>query len=269
MQAAQASLEFARASMERFDALVGDRAVSPEERDAKRAQYANAAAEYEQARVRLAQAKSDLVKVRMSEETVDAAGQRHQQAQAQLKLAKQGNLDVDEARLKVDANAQKVEAARTEVALREARLGYTDLVSPFDGVVAKRFKFRGDYATPGVPIFSLYDTENLYVTAHLQETMLRGVGAGAPVKISVDAFSAPFRGHVLWVGKATGAQFSLIPRDLSTGEFTKVIQRVPVRIAIDRDARWPELRPGLSVTVAISHADAQTPAAPAPAEAPR
>lgn len=268
VRAAQANVNFARASMERFDALVGDRAVSPEEQDAKRAQYANAAAEFEQARVRLAQAKSDLVKVRMSAEGVDAAGQRHQQAQAQLKLARQGNLDIDEARLRIDANAQKVEAARTEVALREARLGYTELVSPFDGVVAKRFKFRGDYATPGVPVFSLYDTENLYVTAHLQETKLRGVGPGAPVKLSVDAFSAPFRGHVLWVGKATGAQFSLIPRDLSTGEFTRVIQRVPVRIAIERDERWPDLRPGLSVTVAISHTQTQTPAEPAPTPAP-
>jgi membrane fusion protein (multidrug efflux system) len=58
---------------------------------------------------------------------------------------------------------------------------------------------------------------------------------------------------VLWIGKATGAQFALIPRDVSSGEFTKVVQRVPVRIAIDEDRRWPDLRPGLSVTVAISH----------------
>lgn len=261
VRAAQANLDFARASLERWNALVDDRAVSPEERDAKRAQYANAAAQYQQARVRWAQANSDLVRVRMSEETVDTARQRHQQAQAQLTLARQGTLDIGEAKLKVQANAQRVEAARTELALRQARLGYTEVASPFDGVVAKRFKFRGDYATPGVPIFSLYDTENLYVTAHLQETKLRGVGPGAPVRISVDAFSGPFRGRVLWVGKATGAQFSLIPRDLSTGEFTKVIQRVPVRIAIDRDARWPELRPGLSVTVAIAHTGAQAPAA--------
>jgi membrane fusion protein, multidrug efflux system len=267
VQAAEANLDFARVSLERWNALAADRSVSPEERDAKQAQYANAAAQFEQARVRLAQAKSNLVKAQMSAESADAARDRHRQAQAQLALAKQGTLDIEEAKLRIAANTRKVGAARTMLARRQADLGYTEVVSPFDGVVAKRFKFRGDYATPGVPIFTLYDTENLYVTANLEETKLQGVVPGAPVRISVDAFSGPFRGRVLWVGKATGAQFSLIPRDLSTGEFTKVIQRVPVRIAIDKDARWPELRPGLSVTVAISHRGASVAASEKRSEA--
>ena len=71
--------------------------------------------------------------------------------------------------------------------------------------------------------------------------------------LHVDAFRRPFSGRVLWVGSATGANFSLIPRDVSSGEFTYVVQRVPTRIAIERDERWPQLKPGLSVTVAIEH----------------
>ena len=166
----------------------------------------------------------------------------------------------------MEAAAQRVEAARADLALQQTQLGYTDVVSPFDGVVAKRFKFRGDFGTPGVPIFSLYDTENLYVTAHLEETKLAGVGPGHPVDVSVDAFPKSFGGRVLWVGRATGAQFALIPRNLSTGEFTKVIQRVPVRVAIEKDDRWSQLRPGLSATVAISHSGPSGEASPQASE---
>jgi membrane fusion protein, multidrug efflux system len=69
----------------------------------------------------------------------------------------------------------------------------------------------------------------------------------------VDAFAEPFRGRVVWIDKSTGAQFALMPRNVVSGEFTKVVQRVPVRIAIEKDERWPLLRAGLSVQVIIAH----------------
>lgn len=262
VNASQANLDFARVTAERWNALVEDRAVAPEERDAKQTSLANATAQHAQANTRLAQAKSDLARVRASEAMAQAAEQRAREAQAQLAIARQGPLEIAEAKRKVEAAAQRIEAARADLVLLEMQLEYTEILAPFDGVVAKRFKFRGDYGTPGVPVFSLYDTENLYVTAHLEETKLEGVGPGHSVDVSVDAFSDPFKGHVLWVGKATGAQFALIPRNLSTGEFTKVIQRVPVRVAIEKDDRWSQLRPGLSVTVAISHSAPERAAAP-------
>jgi membrane fusion protein (multidrug efflux system) len=271
LQASQANLDFARVTAERWNALVEDRAVAPEERDAKQTSLANATAQHAQATTRLAQAKSDLARVKSAEALALAAEQRGQEAQAQLAIARQAPLQIAEASRKVAAAAQRIEAARAELALQQTQLGYTDVVAPFDGVVAKRFKFRGDFGTPGVPIFSLYDTENLYVTAHLEETKLKGVGPGHPVDVSVDAFSKSFQGRVLWVGKATGAQFALIPRNLSTGEFTKVIQRVPVRVAIERDDRWSQLRPGLSATVAISHSGPKGDSSaqgPAPGDAP-
>jgi membrane fusion protein (multidrug efflux system) len=87
----------------------------------------------------------------------------------------------------------------------------------------------------------------------MEETRLEGIAPGNRVRIDIDAFSKPFVGRVIFVGRATGAKFSLVPRDVSVGEFTKVVQRVPIRIWIEPDERWPELVPGLSATVGIDH----------------
>lgn len=254
VNASQANLGFARATAERWNALVQERAVTPEERDAKLAFLAAATAQHAQAETRLAQARSDLAKVRAAEALLRAEQARGEAAQAQLAIARQGPLEVAEAGRRVETAAQRVEAARADLAAQQTRLDYTTIVAPFDGVVARRFKFEGDFGAVGVPVFSLYDTTRLYVTAHLEETRLGGVAAGHAAEVSIDAIAGPFKGRVLWVGKATGAQFALIPRDLSTGQFTKVIQRVPVRITIEKDERWAQLRPGLSASVAISHA---------------
>ena len=120
-------------------------------------------------------------------------------------------------------------------------------------MVVKRYRNLGDFASPGVPILSMYNPDLIYVTANLEETRLRGVAPGNPVELQLDAFAEPFRGRVVWINKSTGAQFALMPRNVVSGEFTKVVQRVPVRIAIEKDERWPLLRAGLSVQVAIAH----------------
>src|SRR5262249_22629736 len=72
-------------------------------------------------------------------------------------------------------------------------------------------------------------------------------------ELHVDAFTQPLRGRVVWIDKSTGAQFALMPRNVVSGEFTKVVQRVPVRLCIEKDDRWPQLRAGLSVRVSIAH----------------
>ena len=82
---------------------------------------------------------------------------------------------------------------------------------------------------------------------------MQGVAPGNPVNLHVDAFAEPFRGRVVWINKSTGAQFALMPRNVVAGEFTKVVQRVPVRIAIEKDDRWPQLQAGLSVRAVIDH----------------
>src|SRR5437667_4558975 len=99
----------------------------------------------------------------------------------------------------------------------------------------------------------MYNADLLYVTANLEETRRPGEAPGNPVELYLDAFDRPFRGRVVWINKPYGAQFALMPRNVVSGEFTKVVQRVPVRIAIEKDERWPLLRAGLSVQAIIAH----------------
>jgi membrane fusion protein (multidrug efflux system) len=127
------------------------------------------------------------------------------------------------------------------------------VVAPFDAVVDRRFRNPGDHAPVGSPILSVHDPELVYVTAYVEEERLEGIAPGNPVRIWLDAISRTLNGRVVWIERATGANFALVPRDVSSGEFTKVTQRVPIRIAVERDRHWSKLRPGLSATVAISH----------------
>jgi membrane fusion protein (multidrug efflux system) len=228
--------------------------VGREERDAKKAAYDVNLAQHEDAKVKLAQANTNKRQIEIAEQTLEAALNKVRQITADLEIARVGLVDIEEARRRVGVQTQKIELARRELARREALLAYTEVVSPFDGVVVKRYRFKGDYATPGTAIFIMYERGNIYITANMPETELEGVGPGHRVLVKVDAFSDPFEGQVLWVYASTGAKFSLIPRNVSSGEFIRVVQRVPIRIVVDeRDPRWPELRPGLSATVYISH----------------
>ena len=170
----------------------------------------------------------------------------------------EGDIDRLYARLIPNAPAIKQAEAKLLQAQRDldqALLNrrYTVLRAPFPGVVVKRFLHLGDFASPGVAILSMYNSDLTYVTANLEETRLAGVSPGNPAELQMDAFAEPFRGRVVWIDKSTGAQFALMPRNVVSGEFTKVVQRVPVRIQIEKDDRWPLLRAGLSVRADIAH----------------
>jgi membrane fusion protein, multidrug efflux system len=171
-------------------------------------------------------------------------------AQAHQKLAEAKLASAHAERTKI---AQTVAEARAALTAAEDQLKFTQIRAPFPGVVVKVYRHLGDFASAGVPILSMYNPDLLYVTANLEETRLRGVAPGVPVELHIDAFDKPFRGRVLWINKSTGAEFALLPRNVVSGEFTWVVQRVPVRIAIEKDDRWPQLRAGLSVEAVIEH----------------
>jgi membrane fusion protein (multidrug efflux system) len=151
----------------------------------------------------------------------------------------------------------QVSASKAKLDVVQTQLQNTKITAPMTGVVAKKWVMSGDIVQPGQPIFTIYDLQNVWVTANFEETKLSSIHVNDPVQISVDAHPGiRFEGRVTLIGTVTASQFSLIPPNNASGNFTKVTQRVPIRISIDRrnnaNKRDPVmLLPGMSVEVKI------------------
>jgi membrane fusion protein (multidrug efflux system) len=143
----------------------------------------------------------------------------------------------------------------------DLNLGYTELRAPIDGVVGNRSARIGAYATTGSQLVSLIPARGLWIDANFKENQLAGIRPGASAEIKVDSISGQeFHGHVASIAPAAGSQFSLLPPENATGNFTKIVQRVTVRVVFDDEAAGVgRLRPGLSVTVRINTRDAEAP----------
>jgi membrane fusion protein, multidrug efflux system len=235
-------------------------------------------------RARLQQAEADLAaalatvsskeRVGQAEATVNQAEANAQRAHSDLDrvrpLAAQGivssqQLDAAEANVRaLDANLAAAQAALAGAdarvaAARSARdqaalqLSYTRVMAPASGVVSKKSVEVGQLVQAGQPLMSVVPLDDIWVTANLKETETADVTAGDPVDITVDAYPGRhFRGHVESLSPATGAKFSLLPPDNATGNFTKVVQRVPVKIRLDQpNDSAHALRPGMSVVTTI------------------
>ncbi len=141
---------------------------------------------------------------------------------------------------------------RAALALVRTNLNYTRIVAPENGIVSERKVRPGQLVSPGTQVISLVETE-IWVQANYKETQVRHLRAGDPAEIRVDAFPGViFRGKVDQVAPASGSQFALLPPDNATGNFTKVVQRVPVKILLDSgQPSAGRLRPGLSVIATV------------------
>ena len=167
------------------------------------------------------------------------------------------------------ADAQKIEAQRgaaeIQVSIDKARrdLAMTAIVAPFDGVVAAKNVQVGDYATPGKRLLTLTPLDKVFIDANFKETQLRKIVPGEKVRIEVDAYPGKaFEGTVVGLAPGTGSVFSLLPTDNATGNFTKIVQRLAVRIAVDQMQDQHKLRPGMSVVASIDTRTAPAAAAP-------
>ncbi len=145
--------------------------------------------------------------------------------------------------------------ARDEAARRQAELnvGYTEIVSPVDGIVGNRSLRVGQYVQAGTQLMAVVPSAEAYVVANFKETQLTDVHRGQPVDIDVDMFPGRvYHGHVDSLAPASGQTFALLPPDNATGNFTKIVQRIPVKIVLDPGSLASgDLRPGMSVTSSI------------------
>ena len=235
-------------------------------------------AQIEGAKAALQQAEAQLLSLKASEENA-ALAQKRAADLASSSFGSQATLDNANAALKqadaavaageasvASANAaiavyeaQRAEAEGqikiAEIALAQAKrnLGFTVLTAPFDGVVGNLGVKEGDLVSAGSRLAALVPTHELYIEANFKETQLAQLAVGEKVSVTVDALGEkPIEGVVASLSPASGSVFSVLPAENATGNFTKVVQRVPVRIALPADALAEgNLRAGLSVTVAV------------------
>jgi membrane fusion protein (multidrug efflux system) len=161
-------------------------------------------------------------------------------------------LDTQESQLRAELKAKKA-----MLALANITLGYTRITAPVDGMVGERQVRAGQYVRPGAQIIAVVPLDTVWVVANYKETQLTRITEGERATITVDGFpGVTVTGHVDSIAPASGSQFSLLPPDNATGNFTKVVQRVPVKIVLDPGHKLAgRLRPGMSV-IATIHTDA-------------
>ncbi len=219
VRAAEASLAKARTDYERYKTLAAQKVIPAQQLD--QAQWAVATA---QASLEAAQRQAA------------AASNQTEAATAGVRIAE-----------------SRIISARAAVDNARLQVGFTVITAPASGVIAKRAVEAGALVAVGQPLMAVVPDEDIWVTANLKETQLTKLVVGNEVEFTVDAYPGQtFRGRVASLSPATGARFALLPPDNATGNFTKVVQRVPVRITIEspRDQARP-LRPGMSVDVTI------------------
>jgi membrane fusion protein (multidrug efflux system) len=228
-------------------------------------------AEIESRQAGIVSAEAEQVRASAAFERAEALAQQSFQSKAALDQAKadrdradaavtsaRAALTAAEADLDVIA-AQKAEAEQvakeldTAIAKAESDLAATEIRAPADGVVGNRAAQPGQYVAPGTRLMALVPMASIYVAANFKETQLAGIRPGQSAKVSVDSLDGEsFTGKVESLAPASGSTFSLLPPENATGNFTKITQRVPVRVEVPADfALKDALRPGLSVVVSI------------------
>jgi membrane fusion protein (multidrug efflux system) len=235
---AHANETLANTELERSKKLVASGSISSAELDqrvatADAARAAAAAAEQarQAANERIHQARSHLV----------ASASRAVEAQ------KNGPRQVATREANVSIRQANVDLAQAQLRQADLNLGYTKIFAPVSGVIGKKSLNIGDRVQPGQELLAITQTDRLWVTANFRETQLKHIHPGQPVSLHVDALDADFHGSVESIGGATGSRYSLLPPENATGNYVKVVQRIPVRISLDPGQPGLEaLRPGLS-----------------------
>jgi membrane fusion protein (multidrug efflux system) len=228
----------AQQDLQRYTPLVEKDVISKSQYD----QYVATARADEAA---LLQAKANAI---AAEDQIAIAKDQAAQSRAQLRNAQNGPNQVKIQKSKADQAAAQVEQARAQLTQAQLNLSYTKIVAPADGIITTKSVEIMDNVAVGQNMATLVSLEDVWITANFKETQLRHMQTGQAVKIHVDAFGRDYNGHVTQIGGATGSNLSLFPPENATGNYVKVVQRIPVRIDLDQGENQDHaLRPGLSV----------------------
>jgi membrane fusion protein (multidrug efflux system) len=197
VRAAEAAAERLRQDYERASGLYKEQSIPKSQMDAATMAWKTASAQLEIAKARFAQATAGKNQIHIAENDVQLASLTAEKAEKGLKLAKLETLAVKEAKDMVNYSAAEIGSAQRGLEIAQTNLDHTRITAPFKGVIAKKYLNPGDFVSPGYPVVSLYDPENLYITANVEETKLEGVHVGSVVDLTFDAFSQSLKGKVV------------------------------------------------------------------------
>lgn len=186
--------------------------------------------------------------IQVAESSVDQAKTRIVQADASIQSAMTAPRQVAISAARAKSAAAQVQQSRAALEQAQLNLSYCTIVAPVTGIVGKKTTEVGQNVSPGQQLLAIVPLDDMWVTANFKETQLQHMKAGQLVKFSVDAYDHEYKGHVTAIGGASGSRFSVLPPENATGNFVKVVQRIPVRIDLDPgENREHVLRLGMSV----------------------
>lgn len=231
----------AQQDLERAKKLFEERALPKQRLDAAQGAFDAADANLRQARARLDAAQAER----------SAAMSRISEAQARVGQSSSVDAQIAQSRAKAALAHARVEAAQASRDLAALDLSYTKVTAPRDGVASKKNIAAGQMLQPGQPVCFVVPTIDVWVVANFKETQVGRMKPGQPADISIDAYGKTFKGKVESISGGTGARFSLLPAENATGNFTKVVQRIPVKVVFDSVPKDVILRAGMSADVTV------------------
>ena len=249
LREAEANATKASRDVERLRGLLAKDEVSQQQFDATAAAAEAQRATADSSRSQIVEAEAG---VRVAESKLAQARAGEQQAHAELQTAETAPSQIAATKAHAASAEARTEQARANLAQAELNLQYTVVKAPIRGVVSKKGINVGQVVQTGQPLVAVVQLDDVWVTANYKETQLRNMRPGQRATADVDALGRDFTGKVDSIAGATGARFSLLPPENATGNFVKVVQRVPVKIVLD-PGQDPQhlLRPGMSVTATV------------------
>jgi membrane fusion protein (multidrug efflux system) len=244
-----ANAALAQADLARYKPLMERDEISKQQYDAAKANADATASALKADQEKLAQAQRN---VEVMKAQLDAAKARVMQARAGVEGALADKKQVGMRTADAQAKVAKVAQARASLDAAQLNLSYTDVVAPVDGVATHKQVETGQIVQAGQGLLVVVPLQDVWVTANFKETQLRNMHAGQKAEVRVDTYGKTFSGHVDSIAGATGGVLSLLPPENATGNYVKVVQRIPVKIVLDPvPAEKAVLRPGMNVDATV------------------
>jgi membrane fusion protein (multidrug efflux system) len=249
VEKSRANAELAKADLARYLPLMEKGEISKQQYDAAKANADATASALRADQERLAQAQRN---VDVAKAQLDAAKAHVEDAKAGVSTAHANVKQVSMKAADAQAKIAKVEQARASLEAAQLNLSYTDITAPVDGVATHKQVEPGQIVQAGQGLLVVVPLQNVWVTANFKETQLKNMKPGQKAEVKVDTYGKTFSGHVDSIAGATGSVLSLLPPENATGNYVKVVQRIPVKIVLDPiPSEKAVLRPGMNVDATV------------------